>query len=105
MRPTCTASDSSWPGLSRPSTPFSRRFSKQGGDGRDIRAFTQEPVEDGRGRPDVFDGLLPGHDQIGTATQLRYSPAAVANTGLVTRTAAPDDCHVALMPRLFEVSP
>jgi hypothetical protein len=36
-------------------------FSKQGVDGRDIRAFTQEPVEDGRGRPDVFDGLLPGH--------------------------------------------
>ena len=37
-------------------------FSKQGVDGRDVRVFTQEPVEDGRGRPYVFDGLLPGHD-------------------------------------------
>jgi hypothetical protein len=52
----------SCPRSSRASTSFLLSFGEQGVDGRDIRAFTQEPVEDGRGRPDVFDGLLPGHD-------------------------------------------
>ncbi|HWN53326.1 MAG TPA: glycosyltransferase family 87 protein, partial [Xanthobacteraceae bacterium] len=54
---------SSRPASSRPSTP-SFTPAQRDVDGRDIRAFTQEPVEDGRGRPDVFDGLLPAHDDV-----------------------------------------
>src|ERR1700730_600355 len=54
---------SSWRGSSRPSMP-SLASAQRDVDGRDIRAFTQEPVEDGRGRPDVFDGLPPRHDDV-----------------------------------------
>jgi hypothetical protein len=44
---------SSWPGLSRPPKPCLRDVTKKDVGGRDIRAFTP-----------VFDGLLPGHDDV-----------------------------------------
>ena len=43
----------SWPDLSRPPTPYLLKRRKQNVGGRDIRAFTP-----------VFDGLLPGHDDV-----------------------------------------
>jgi hypothetical protein len=70
MRPTCTASDSSWPGLSRPSTPFSRRFSKQGGDGRD------KP-----GHDDVNGLQIP---RVGMNRALILVGAAALSVGLMT---------------------
>jgi hypothetical protein len=76
MRPSCTASDSSWPGLSRPSTPFSQRFSKQGGDGRD------KP-----GHDDVNGLQIP---RVGMSRALILAGAAALVVGLM---AAPEQAQ------------
>jgi hypothetical protein len=55
----------------------------KGVDGRDIRAFTQEPVEDGRGRPDVFEGPRPGHDD---ADRSRTSQVGITSLKRLLRT-------------------